>query len=375
MIGIVNKTHPLYLLIEVTALSIVTFAACFFLSMRKSITQTSTPITSVDNFSNAWVFSLPSGLYNAFSVKQTAQVTYSSTKDLDTWPFTVDVDSYFGTESNNDRYVKLNTEPRVTETYQEHVFFEQDFQSKIDPIFSDVFVARNPLVSNMGVLFEYCVPIDPSLIISIASLCLIIFIPKNYYINVLIVLFFLAFSPFTKSYSALLYSIFTSYIIFITYRQTQKHSISPSKLTDLFIPCGIALAVLNVICSFFQFGFQHTFKLSESPFTILVGMCIVQVVGLVAFSQGNIPIILSFCGCFLVYIPYVLQIFLAVYLPPIQAVSIANTAAQTLGFLSLIPIIISESLLERDDVVSEDVMGVIARENTSSSSGDISIRS
>ena len=369
MIGIVHKTHPLYLLIEVAVLAVVAFAACFFLSMNKATTETSTIITNVDNFSNAWVFTLPQGHYGVFSVKQIAKMTYKTTQDLDTWPFTVDVFGYFGAESTEDRFIKLNTKARETELYQEIPFFNQNFKNKQDPIFSDVFVARNPLVQSVGVEFQYCVKVDPSLVLGFASLVFLIFLPKNYYIDALIALYFLSFCPFTKQFAALFYAFFASFFIFIIFRQTQKHSISPTKMTDYFIPAGIALAALNALCSVIQFGFDAPFQLSQSPFTILVGMCIVQVVGLVAFSQFNVPIIFSFLGGLCVYLPFVLQIFLPIYYPQIEAVAISDVAAGVMSLIGIYCTIVSESLLERDDIVSEDVMGVIARE-TSSSSGD-----
>ena len=49
-------------------------------------------------------------------------MTYKTTQDLDTWPFTVDVNGYFGEESTEDRYVKLNTKARETELYKEITF-------------------------------------------------------------------------------------------------------------------------------------------------------------------------------------------------------------------------------------------------------------
>ena len=367
MIPLVQKTHQLYLIIEVSALTVVSLAACIFLSVHSVSTEGNLEVTNLDNFSTKWVFTLPKGFYPAVYIKQTADIKYSSTNEIETWPFNAQINSEFKDDTFEDTFAKMKVEVNGN-IGKPIVFFDKDFASKSDPVFTDRFVTRNPLIEKIKITLKYAVPIDTR-ILGFFGFVFLAFIPKAIFTDILVVLYALAFLPQTAEYSGAIFALFCGFYVVVMFRHTEKHTISTSKFNNLLNPVAWTTFALFGIYAMIRIGFTP-FQISQAPFVILGGMCIVQITGLIAFSQLNIPIMFDFVGSLCVYLPYVLQIFLPIYFQKIEAAAITRTATSVLGLMGVMCSILSEGMLERDDVVSEDVMGVIARE-TSSSSGEM----
>jgi hypothetical protein len=327
-------------------------------------------ITNLDNFSAKWEFKLPEEIYPVLFIKQTADIVYSSVTDIESWPFNANIITEFKDEAIDDTYTKMRIE--VNDNIGKPiVFYKKDFIAKENPVISDRFVTRSPLIEQIKVTFKYEVPISTG-ILGFCGLVFIAILPKAIYTDIIIVLYTLAFSPVTASVSSFFYAIFTGFYVVVMYRHVEKHTVSNSNLNKFLNPTGWVSFALFAIYAFFTLGFTP-FQISSSPCVILVGMCLIQVVGLIAFTQINIPIMFDFIGGLCVYLPYVLQVFLPIYISNSQAVSVSTTGASVLGLLGVMCSILSEGLLERDDIVSEDVMGVIARETSSSSGGMVTI--
>lgn len=365
MIVIIQKTHNFYLLIEIIILALVSLVFCFSLSVNYATTEGEITITNLDNFSSKWVFTLPEKEYTAVSIKQTADIIYNSMEDIESWPFNAQITTTFSDEVIEDTFDKIRVE--VNDKIGKPIkFFEKDFIAKKNPVISVMFINRNPLIEKIKVTFQYFVPCDAN-ILGYLCLALIVVLPKPRAIT-LIILYFAAFSPITAGAAGLFYALFCGYYVVVMLKHVKSHSISTSRLNKHLNVIGHIVFALFTVYSVFSTGFS-SFKISQSPFVILSGMCIVQIVGLISFSQFNIPIVFDFIGGLCVYIPYVLNVFLPIYYSRIEASSITTISAYVLGMLALMCSILSESSLERDDVVSEDVMGVISKE--ASSSGEI----
>jgi hypothetical protein len=366
MISIVRKTHQYYLIIEIAVLAILSLALCFIFSIEYATTKNDMNITDLENFSLRWVFTLPKKKYTELYIKQTAIITFSSTKDVETWPFTAQIKSRFSDEVIEDTFSKsyLNIKDKNNTPL---VFFDKDFFSKENPVIESKFTTRNPLISKISVIFQYFVP-NRANILGYLALTLIVVNPKAVLTDVLILLYFVAFSPVTADFAGFSYAVFCGFYVIVMFYHAKMHSVPKSKLTDYLHIFGYVLFVLFITYTIYSTGFSP-FQISRAPIVILSGMCTVQIIGLISVSRFNIPIMFDFVGGLCVYIPYVLQVFLPIYYPKVYASSITTLSSSVLGILSVMCSILSESYIYHSDVISEDVMGVIAKE--ASSSGEL----
>lgn len=370
MIGIIPKTHPIYLLTIMSGLTAVLVLVCISMPNATSVLQGTVPITNIDNFTNIYTFNTPRAYFQAVMVEQSLVVEYKSVQDIETWPFSIRTNIRSLDEQTSEKYVpeKINVNGLVSQP----IYFQKtEFFNVTNLTIDNIVITRNPNIVKLIFNFAYSVPISiPQGFLAYAALPLLVFCVKSPLLIGLVLLYFLSFSTFTVNQSALFYRFFCGYAIFITFRHTTKHSTKASLLCDVLTPAGLVICVIYSLISLIQLGFHCPFTISSSPIDILCGISIVQIIGLVASNQGNLPIFFDFVGAINTIIPYILQILLPVYISAIRACASSYISASILALHGLMCIIISESLLERDDTVSEGVIGVIARE-ASSSSGQV----
>ncbi|EAX94843.1 hypothetical protein TVAG_049120 [Trichomonas vaginalis G3] len=353
-----------------SALTGLLLLICIAMPNFSTTTTNSIPITHIDNFSNTYSFYIPRGYMPAVAVEESLVVQYSSIDDVDTWPFWIRNNMRSEGEHATEKYVPPKF--KITNKLSEPIYFNRaEYYNVTNVTIDHIVITRNPNIVKLIFTFTYSLPISiPQAILAYASLPFLAFCIKSPLLIPLVLLYFASFSSFTTNQSALFYRLYSAYLIFITFRHTSKHSTIANALCDVLRPAGICICALYSIVSILKLGFQCPFAISTSPVDILCGLSIVQIIGLVAANQSNLPIFLDFIGAISTMIPYVLQLLLPVYISGIRACAASYLSASILSLNGLMAIIMSETLIERDDTVSENVIGVITRE-TSSSSGDL----
>ena len=365
MLSILQKTHPLYLLYETAAIAVALFVVCLILPSTQNFIETSTVIQNVDNLSNIFSYDLPQKTYQALRIKISAQLGFSSLSDATTYPFSIRTTFESRDSRDVDKYTpdKLNFTGTDTTIMN---YYNQEFIGETNPSIKSIFITRNPKVNNVKTYFTYETETGiPSTICSYLSLVLLLLIFKSPLLICAVVLYFLAFSPLFQSMSGLFYRLYYMVIIYITFKHTTRHSSQASVLADTLSSMGLATLVIGSSIAFFECHLNTPFDIPHSPMNLFVGLIAAQLVGLIATSQQNIPIFFDLISSITTLLPYFALVVLPIYISQFRSISSTMVMAPVLALHGLMSLIISESLLERDDVVSEVVMGAINRESSS----------
>jgi hypothetical protein len=364
---ILKKTHQYYLFIECLVLSVVLLAAAVAFPTTDTSFETKTEITKVDNLSNLFTFELPEKNYGALNINLSAVIQYKKIDDVSNWALSFRTTLRGEEKQDVQKFLPEDIQYNGNQT-EEIVFFNKHFVNVTTPVIKVSIVARNPSIKGIIMKLVFSSTKNfPVIICAYSAFYYLFFSLKQLKMIIFILLYFVSFAPYTELFHPFLRLQFGAFASYFILSHTAKHSTQVNKLSRALGNLSIVVSVLIAITSAVLCTTKGQESALSSPFALLVGICVIQLPILIASNQANaLPIYFDIIGGICTIAPYFMRYYLPIYLSDFHSAASSEIISVILPLHAIMCFIISDSCLERGQVVSEDLMGVINIESTSS---------
>lgn len=208
-----------------------------------------------------------------------------------------------------------------------------------------------------------------TVLIPFVALALAVYAIKAPFVSLCLVLFFVAFSPFTYKIQLTAFRILIGLVIYVTFNHLKHTLISQNPIVPYTPYIGMAFAAVYTIYGFFGFG--KITQITDSAFEMLFLVAVAEVIGLLGYNDGrcNWTMLLDVYALLGLNITPLIGAFLKAYFSEYYGLSVAYNVCMNVTISGLFCLFLSDAYHNSEEA-SEDVVGVIKIETEFSDGKD-----